>query len=88
MRNFQDTFETRKRLLISAFSICMTVPLSYLWFLVKPYSRIFKDSVNVRKYISTRHLGLINFLISLVLNIPISPNHILHHQTQSPGGVP
>ena len=28
MRNFQDTFETRKRSFISAFSICMTVPLS------------------------------------------------------------
>ena len=28
MRNFQDTFETRKRPLISGFSICMTVPLS------------------------------------------------------------
>ena len=27
MRNFQDTFETRKRSLTSAFSICMTVPL-------------------------------------------------------------
>ena len=27
MRNFQDTFETRKRSFISAFSICMTVPL-------------------------------------------------------------
>ena len=27
MRNFQDTFETRKRLFINAFSICMTVPL-------------------------------------------------------------
>ena len=24
MRNFQDTFETRKRFFISAFSICMT----------------------------------------------------------------
>ena len=29
MRNFQDTFETRKRSCISAFSICITVPLSY-----------------------------------------------------------
>ena len=29
MQNFQDTFETRKRLFISAFSICMTVPLKY-----------------------------------------------------------
>ena len=27
MRNIQDTFETRKRSIISAFSICMTVPL-------------------------------------------------------------
>ena len=28
MQNFQDAFETRKRSFISAFSICMTVPLS------------------------------------------------------------
>ena len=28
MQKFQDTFETRKRPFISAFSICMTVPLS------------------------------------------------------------
>ena len=27
MRNFHDTFETRKRPFISDFSICMTVPL-------------------------------------------------------------
>ena len=27
MRNFQDTFKTRKRSFISAFSTCMTVPL-------------------------------------------------------------
>ena len=27
MRNFQDTFETRKRSFISAFAICMTVIL-------------------------------------------------------------
>ena len=27
MRNFRDTFETRKRSFISAFSICMTVPI-------------------------------------------------------------
>ena len=27
MRNFQDTFETRKRLIISVFTICMTVAL-------------------------------------------------------------
>ena len=28
MRNFHDTFETSKRSFISAFSICMTVPLN------------------------------------------------------------
>ena len=28
MSNFQDTFETRKRPFVSAFSFCMTVPLS------------------------------------------------------------
>ena len=27
MRNFQETFETPKRSFISAFSICVTVPL-------------------------------------------------------------
>ena len=27
MRNFQDTFETRKRPIMSGFSICMTAPL-------------------------------------------------------------
>ena len=27
MRNFQDTFETRKQSFVSAFSICMTVSL-------------------------------------------------------------
>ena len=27
MQNFQDAFETRERSIISAFSICMTVPL-------------------------------------------------------------
>ena len=28
MRNFQDTFQTRKRPIISGFSICMTVPIN------------------------------------------------------------
>ena len=28
MQSFQDTFETRERSFISAFSICMTVPLN------------------------------------------------------------
>ena len=29
MRNFQNTFETRKQSFVSAFSICMTAPLIY-----------------------------------------------------------
>ena len=29
MQTFQDTFETRKRPFLSAFSVCMTVPLNY-----------------------------------------------------------
>ena len=28
MQNFQDTFKTRKQSFISAFSVCMTVPLN------------------------------------------------------------
>ena len=28
MQNFQDTFEIRKRSFISAFSMCMTLPLN------------------------------------------------------------
>ena len=27
MQNFKDTFETRKRSFITAFAVCMTVPL-------------------------------------------------------------
>ena len=37
MQNFQDTFETRKRSSISVLSICMTVPLRsilYILFLI------------------------------------------------------
>ena len=30
MRNFQDTFEIRKRPFISVYSVCMTVPLIYI----------------------------------------------------------
>ena len=32
MRNFQDTFETRKRSFISGFSVCITEPLINKWF--------------------------------------------------------
>ena len=36
MRNFQDTFETSKRLFIRAFSICVTVPLITIDVILKP----------------------------------------------------
>ena len=39
MQNFQDTFETHKRSFISAFSICMTVPLSRIHICVFFYIR-------------------------------------------------
>ena len=39
MRNFQDTFETRKRSFINPFSFCMTVPLTYHLLLIRTSSR-------------------------------------------------
>ena len=39
MRNFQYTFETRKRSFISAFLICMTAPLTIYYVIIqKPKS--------------------------------------------------
>ena len=40
MRNFQDTFETRKRSFINAFSICMTVPLWKISILAKLFKML------------------------------------------------
>ena len=40
MRNFPDTFERRKGLFISAFSICMTVPLKQYKCLKLGYRRL------------------------------------------------
>ena len=40
LRNFQDTFETRKRSFISALSVCMTVPLKGLIFAVISFREI------------------------------------------------
>ena len=37
MRNFQDTFETRKRSFNSPFSFCLTVPLSDLILRIKVF---------------------------------------------------
>ena len=45
MRNFQDTFETRKRPFISAFSICMTVPLKDVY---KNVNKMFIEYLDYR----------------------------------------
>ena len=40
-KNFQDTFQTRQRIFISAFSICMTVSL---WWNTKPLSLHYRST--------------------------------------------
>ena len=54
MRNFQDTFETRKRSFISAFSICMTVPIKHV-------KLIIFENYNECK---TKHLFLIKKVVT------------------------
>ena len=54
MRNFQDTFKTRKRSFISAFSICMTVPLRKDKVLIRGGLQVTDLGANA---ISIRHLG-------------------------------
>ena len=49
MRNFQDTFETREQLLISALSICMTVPLKNLIYVLSHVKAIEKAKKDVAK---------------------------------------
>ena len=65
MQNFQDTFETHKRPFFSAFSICMTVPLSilcsiipYLYLQNECYSQIFMKDIWRTAFFSPRH-GLV-----------------------------
>ena len=60
MQNFPDTFETRKRLFASAFSICMTVPLNTL-IVVKQflsrlisYQQVIKYNKLLNKYTKIR----------------------------------
>ena len=57
MWNFQDTFETRKQSFISAFSVCMTVPLTHnevKYIVVERFirtlnNRIYKDKTALSK---------------------------------------
>ena len=57
MRLFQDTFETRERSFISAFSICMTVPLNDL---SHTNIRILFDSGSQRTYVNEHLKEILN----------------------------
>ena len=56
MRNFHDTFGTRKRSIISAFSICITVPLILSIQYVLFYSNV-KQSANFCNFIKKETLA-------------------------------
>ena len=58
MRNFQDTFETRKRSFISVFSICMTVPLRKVTQIIKNLLMRKKSKNDTR--LSTEYWKLVN----------------------------
>ena len=49
MQNFQDTFETRKRLFINAFSVSMTVPFS----LIICSKLLVQTKLTLRDYVKT-----------------------------------
>ena len=50
MRNFKDTFKTRKRSFISAFSVCMTAPLNYfIYSLSLDQMRVAKEELFTEK---------------------------------------
>ena len=42
MRNFQNTFEKLKRSFVSAFAICMTVPLIFVYFEILTYLILYR----------------------------------------------
>ena len=63
MRSFQDTFETCKRSFISAFAICMTVPLSdkgdhLTRSLIRKLNRCFNKNVKFMKRYKTNKLAM------------------------------
>ena len=70
MRNFQDTFETRKRSLISNFSMCMIAPLIRKRTLVQPTEHFFNilrpnqclSNKGVKYAINSLRIALFGFL--------------------------
>ena len=55
MQNFQDTFETRKRSLINALSVCMTVPLNCSVISVTCYVNLYQRSEKNRSHVNTEN---------------------------------
>ena len=75
MWNFQDIFETRKWLFISVFSICMTVPLNYKYFVLG------KCKLCRHTKLLQRFLFFVFVIISTVLTL--SWRRSLSHRNQS-----
>ena len=63
MRNFQDTFKTRKQSFINAFSICMTVPLKSS---IAPFYKIFNFK---SKHFATVVIWSIKYFVRLLCKI-------------------
>ena len=85
MRNFQDTFEKRKRSCVSAFSICMTVPLMFYnfirevkrafepnWKLLSDKYLWFRKRNDVFRIFKSFEYFWISKLLSLFVNVPRS----------------
>ena len=65
MRSFQDTFQTRKQSFISAFSVCMTVPLVWVYLSFIEYTIYIMETFNFKNFkktISVNTLGTLNFV--------------------------
>ena len=58
MRNFQDTFKTRKRSIISAFSICMTVSLKEVSFFSYKNPKIYNSFhfIGIPLFVFAKHV--------------------------------
>ena len=69
MRNFQDTFETHKRSFISVFSICMTVPLN-----IVPFVLIINDKPVIACYLLRYSISFLFHIFSLFHLLKVAPN--------------
>ena len=76
MRNFQDTFETRKQSFISAFSICMTVSIiifSTVFFSIETGFHRSPVLISISRYIAfTSHI-----INSDIIDYTYNPFHVL-----------